>query len=121
MLKEYKQVKDNVKYLLEDNADNRNSDKVLLIRYAEEFTDFSYKELLMLSAMLERMPNFESIRRSRQKIQQDNPHLRSDKQVERAKREEERLMTTELGSAFAGMTKAKDDMSDAIDNMKRSN
>jgi len=115
MLKDYKRAKNRVRMMLEKYPEARNSDKELITRYYEYFF---YQGLATFRQMVEKMPNFESIRRSRQKIQQENPELRSDRQVEQARKKEEKLMTTELGSAFAGMTKAKDDMFKAIDEMK---
>lgn len=116
MLKDYKRAKNRVRMMLEKYPEARNSDKELITRYYEYFF---YQGLATFRQMVEKMPNFESIRRSRQKIQQENPELRSDRQVEQARKKEEKLMTTELGSAFAGMTKAKDEMFKAIDEMKK--
>lgn len=78
-----------VKRILEENERTRNSDSYLYLKVLEYignqkgiyFTRWTVQELLTWMGDYN-LPPFESVRRSRQKIQQTYPHLAACKKVE---------------------------------------
>ena len=70
-----------VKFLLEKYPQARDDDRFLIIAVYRRFgADVNKPFWRILSDHT--LPNFESIRRSRQKIQQENPELRATDKVE---------------------------------------
>lgn len=73
-----------VKYILEKNPKSRDSDKELYawvcLYYNPEIQNVNFIQGLIHQTELG-IPPFESVRRARQKIQHDNPHLRGSKRV----------------------------------------
>lgn len=69
-------IHNTVKRILENNPETRADDWLLILEVWKESisTDISVEALLTHHVELD-VPNFESIRRCRQKIQADNPHL----------------------------------------------
>lgn len=69
-------IHNKVKRILENNPETRSDDWLLILKVWEEYisTDIPVETLLKNHVQLD-VPSFESIRRSRQKIQADNPHL----------------------------------------------
>ena len=65
-----------VKRILENNPETRADDWLLILEVWKEYisTEMPVETLLKNHIKLD-VPSFESIRRSRQKIQADNPHL----------------------------------------------
>lgn len=73
-------VKGNVEKLLERNPDSRNSDKYLIYLYVHEVlgVPITYEQWQKISGV-----SFESIRRVRQKIQEEGRYLPTDPEVAR--------------------------------------
>lgn len=69
-------IHNTVKRILEQKPETRADDWLLILEVWKEYTvtDISV-ECLFLHHVELGVPNFESIRRCRQKIQADNPHL----------------------------------------------
>ena len=92
-----------VKAILEEDEKARNSDSYLYLRVLEEvgeqqgiyFQFWTVHDLLMCMADYN-LPPFESVRRTRQKIQQTYPHLAACKKVE-----EQRTANEEVYRAYA--------------------
>jgi len=86
-----KKVADQVKEILENSKEARNSDRILyyllLQRVDESMLDVSVKEFLLYA---DHVPNFESVRRSRQKVQEKYPELRASDKVQDYKYEREK-------------------------------
>jgi hypothetical protein len=87
-LQELKQVKKLVKSILEVDKQARNDDQYLYLQVLKHFE--VVLEIPVLNARLEDFltnplyidfPCFETVRRSRQKIQEQNLHLASDKRI----------------------------------------
>ena len=71
----FQKVQEKIKHILETEPEIRSSDRLLLLRFWEKegfrLTEKGRKKWLGLT-------HFETIRRARQKVQADNPHLRDD-------------------------------------------
>ena len=82
-------IHNKVKRILENNPETRADDWLLILKVWKEYisTDISVETLLTHHIELG-VPNFESIRRCRQKIQADNPHLVDEEAREIRKKEE---------------------------------
>lgn len=87
-----------VEDILHSNQQARNSDNILMYLTYKTIGAKNGVNLDQISAsdfLLKReelgMPSFETIRRSRQKVQELNPELRPDRQVERFRRENEEI------------------------------
>jgi len=83
LLEQMKTIKDKVLLLLEKNPHLRDSDFKLIANYY--FFEVGHEKMAKLSAMefldlfaKGSLSHSESIRRVRQKIQEDNPHLRGE-------------------------------------------
>jgi hypothetical protein len=76
-----------VKKVLTLNANARDNDNILLAEiWSEDRLDYRGCDILQL--LVEgKLTNFESVRRARQKAQEENPELRGKKYRERAERE----------------------------------
>ena len=76
-----KKVKDMVLFELENRPETRDSDRVLISKVYEDFFGIkneSFFEVLMRDDV----PNFESIRRCRAKVQEVRPDLRASETVQ---------------------------------------
>lgn len=95
IIKDIPLIKDKIIYLLENHPHLRSNDKKLLanIWYNEAPEDISTKEFLKLLAD-GKLTNAESIRRCRQKVQEQNPHLRGDNY--KARQEEKEIVRSKI-------------------------
>ena len=82
MAKELRQVTQMVWHCLSCYPETRNSDKVLIRMIYDEFFDSASLEPLYVCLNREELPKFETIRRCRQKIQEEYPELRAVPEVE---------------------------------------
>jgi len=75
MMEEMKGIKGQVYQLLKKYPETRNSDKKLIIRYIVEYNIgyHSKNGLFIPYSHFDDLPNFETIRRTRQKIQEPEP------------------------------------------------
>lgn len=84
-------IADLVKKILEENVLARNSDRVLyfyILRAIDETAlSMSTKDFLLHA---ENVPSFETVRRTRQKVQEQNPELRASDKVKEYRRENEK-------------------------------
>ena len=81
-----KECKAIVQKVLEDIPETRGSDNILIVEVLR-FIDPSvierpFKEVVPLCHINGRFPTFETIRRTRQKIQEQNPYLRPVDEIE---------------------------------------
>jgi len=93
MLEQIKTIKDRVMYLLETTPSLRDSDnKLIATIWLDESAGIGdkYNFLLMLSQG--KFSSSESIRRIRQKIQEQHPHLKGSIQLEKERLAEEMRM-----------------------------
>ncbi len=78
----FKSTESKVLHALESYPVTRKSDsKLILAVYAlvdRNVVDLSFKEVMNLSSENKKFPSFETIRRTRQKIQASNPHLKDE-------------------------------------------
>ena len=78
---EFKTIQDNVEYILMHHPETRDSDKKLYVKVVErmnpEAIDKPFKE-----AMLADLPSFETVRRTRQKLQEKQTWLRPSPAVQ---------------------------------------
>ena len=83
-------IEDKVEQILVDHKDARNSDKILISRYAEEYlykkNKITVGEYIGFSKVLMMLPSTESIRRSRQRIQETVPYLQADEMTNKERR-----------------------------------
>ena len=94
-----KTVSELVKLILERNPECRNSDNLLycqVIQTIESRLDFRITQM-PVQWFLQNMnhygcPKFETVRRARQKVQADNPHLRACESVEAARMHNESVV-----------------------------
>ena len=100
-LRELRQVKKTVTKILEKDTRARNDDKYLYLLVVREFNrdapDYSL-ELFLTDSMFKDIPCFETVRRSRQRVQSLRPDLASDKRIKKLRKElepEYRLFATE--------------------------
>ena len=96
MRNKLKTTKALVKSILESNVQARNSDSFLYLKviqhYDEEYnTDFSKMPVIdFLNGGVDiPIPPFESVRRSRQKVQAENPYLAASEEIELFRAENE--------------------------------
>ena len=97
-MKQIRQVTGIVWGILEKHPDTRNSDNLLFIKVVESIdSDLLYKPMMdvLVHAKEYGIPPFESVRRSRQKLQEKFPELRGSKEVE-AGREENRQIVRDF-------------------------
>lgn len=78
--------------VLEDNPKARDDDGYCYIKVASELLgrDVSRDPLIDVLVYGKDFPKTESVRRTRQKVQHNNPHLRSSKEVAKWRAEQER-------------------------------
>lgn len=97
-MKQIRQVAGIVQGILEKHPDTRNSDNLLFIKVVESIdSDLLYKPMMdvLVHAKEYGIPPFESVRRSRQRLQEKFPELRGSKEVE-AGREENRQIVRDF-------------------------
>lgn len=84
-------VKESVFLTLKRYPETRNDDRLLVLRVYEDCFGASGADSFESVLFAPDLPGFETIRRTRQKIQAERPELRADKYVEalRAERETE--------------------------------
>lgn len=84
-MKNIRRTSDIVHKTLERYPDTRNSDNLLYIKVIESIdSDLIYKPMqeVFLQAKAYGIPPFESVRRTRQKLQAEFPELRAKKEIE---------------------------------------
>lgn len=81
-----KETKNIVESILNINPRTRDCDNLLIVEVYEHIspgiTERPFKEVAMLGGYNDSFPTFETIRRTRQKVQEKKPHLRANKEVE---------------------------------------
>ena len=89
-MNELKTVTQMVLECLEKYPETRNSDRALIRRVYEDYYDIAWQAFCVV-IMRPDLPSFETIRRVRQKIQEEHEELRATKKVEdeRVARQEE--------------------------------
>ena len=92
-LNELRRVSKVVERILEEDKLARNDDSYLYLRVVREFNkhapDYSL-ELFLTDPMFKDIPCFETVRRSRQKVQESRLDLASDKRIEKLRKELEK-------------------------------
>ena len=75
-----KDVARKVKLALWESPETRCSDRKLILKMYEDMgvADYSFREVMEMDGL----PSFESIRRARQKVQEQTPWLRGDERTE---------------------------------------
>lgn len=76
-----KKVKDMVLFELENRPETRDSDRVLISKVYEDFFGIKNEPFFEV-LMRDDVPNFESIRRCRAKVQEVRPDLRASETVQ---------------------------------------
>ena len=91
-LNELRKVKDIVTEILEHDRKARNDDAYLYLLVVSKFNryapDYSL-ELFLTDPMFNDIPCFETVRRSRQRVQALRPELASDKRIKKLRHEQE--------------------------------
>lgn len=91
-LNELRKTKDIVTEILEQDRKARNDDSYLYLLVVSKFNryapDYSL-ELFLTDPMFKDIPCFETVRRSRQRVQALRPELASDKRIEKLRHEQE--------------------------------
>ncbi len=77
-----RQIKNLVYEILETDAKARNSDAYLYVEVVRRLAPGLVYAPLAIAMADSRMPNYETVRRSRQNVQADNPQLCADSDVE---------------------------------------
>jgi len=90
-----KKVKERVRYILEKHPSTRGNDMILLWRYYREFESDRIKLSFRKFQDLMRATSMETIRRTRQKIQEGEELLPTDKTVLKRRRRAE-IITAEI-------------------------
>lgn len=92
-MKNLKTIDRKVRAILENNPDARNDDMILYLMYCNMHGRVRVGELpferVMNNYKVFHIPCFESIRRTRQKIQASNPELGCSPEVRRARRKQQ--------------------------------
>ena len=82
-------LKEKIENILENNYEARDNDKILYYEVCKDFCllqGIDVDSLTLRQAMFDKkliLPNMESVRRCRQKIQEENPKLWGDRREER--------------------------------------
>lgn len=91
-MKNIKKVVNLVKDILTENAETRDSDMLLYLKVCQRIlpivTEMPFPHVLMFYKTYN-LPCFETVRRSRQRIQAENPELAGDEKVRRKRKERE--------------------------------
>ncbi len=81
-----------VKQILTDDETARNSDMFLYLKVCEKLNPSALEKpfwLVLSSLKTFKLPNFETVRRSRQKLQADFPELASSERIKEKRTEKE--------------------------------
>lgn len=89
-------AKEKVAHLLQTEPATRNSDALMFIRIAEKTLHRPLPELREVLTD-RRLPQFETVRRTRQKLQEEHPELGSDARIRKAREENETIFRTIMG------------------------
>ena len=103
MKKEFKQTSAIVKQILTDYPQTRNSDNLLYVKVVEKLNERAlYKPFWDVMASMKELglPCFETVRRSRQKIQAKYEHLRADETVQNFRADLQEDYKKELSSLW---------------------
>jgi len=86
-----------VKQILTEWPETRGNDNLLILKVLEEFADhygMNLEEISIVTFLYDfagcEFPGFETIRRSRQKVQSANPDLKPDEAVQQFRKEQEK-------------------------------
>lgn len=94
-MEELKNINDTVLFVLMQNEKARNSDNILYKEVAKlispKFLDLPFGVAMELMEIYN-VPKFESVRRSRQKIQSEYPELQSNRTVRRFRKKRQEKM-----------------------------
>ena len=91
---ELKNISELVKFLLEEKPETRDSDMRLYIEVCKMINPESVKfpvEYVLLHLKEFKLPNTETVRRTRQKVQATYPELAGNRKVEKARAENEKV------------------------------
>jgi hypothetical protein len=94
MTNEIKNTAKLVKEVLTESEDARNSDMILYVQVCQKLNPVALKMpfWLVLTALKEyNLPNIETVRRTRQKLQADNPELAGTECVKEFREKREKL------------------------------
>lgn len=89
MVKKLNKICNRVEHILQNNYEARDDDRLLYYLVCKQICseqDMNIDRLSFKSVMMNKnikLPNYESVRRSRQKIQEANPSLWGDRKMER--------------------------------------
>ena len=81
MTDKLRHIKDMVLFELENRPETRSSDRLLIVRIYEDYFGITKNDLFLDVLLRDDVPNFESIRRCRAKVQEVRPDLKADKEV----------------------------------------
>lgn len=91
-MRKLKSVEDKVLAILKDNPEARNDDMLLYVLVCKDCYKWSGTDIerlpfgvVMASYKTMNIPHFESVRRSRQKVQEKHPELDSSPEVKKAR------------------------------------
>ncbi len=93
-MKDLKTIESRVRAILENNPDARDDDMILYLMYSNKYGKVRVGELpfemVMSNYKVFHIPCFESVRRTRQKIQASTPELGCSPEVRRARRKQQK-------------------------------
>ena len=84
-----KRMQDKVEYVLNKHPQTRDNDRLLICVIYSRFYGADMNAPFKENMLNEKLPNFETIRRCRQKAQADHPELRGKRDSERLERQAE--------------------------------
>jgi hypothetical protein len=94
-------IHNKVKRILENKPETRADDWLLILEVWKDFVDTDVPVVTLLTHHIELgVPNFESIRRCRQKIQEENPHLVDEEAKAIRKKEEAKYRKYALNKLY---------------------
>ena len=93
-----KKVKDMVLFELENRPETRDSDRILISKVYEDFFGIKNEPFFEV-LMRDDVPNFESIRRCRAKVQEVRPDLRASETVQDFRFDREQIYFGFFGEA----------------------
>lgn len=92
-----KDIKAMVFTILTQEPETRDSDKKLYIEVIRHKCPNMLSQTLESAFLYGKLPNYESVRRCRQKCQEENPNLRPSKTVQQFREDQERQFMMEFG------------------------
>lgn len=97
MAENLRSVSNIVKRILTEQPETRGNDNLLILKVLEEFAAYygmNLEEISIVTFLYDfagcEFPGFETIRRSRQKVQCENPDLKPDEAVLKFRKEQEK-------------------------------